>query len=242
MSTITIDGRILFAGDWHGNLRAVEFCIDKAKKAGCVAIVQLGDFGYGWDIVEDGCRFTKKVSLAAQAAGIPIYWIDGNHENFDHLEMSANIHGGNPVELEPGVRYLPRGTVLVLNGMKALAVGGGYSIDKAYRVPGVTWWPQEETTFVDVEIARNIGPVDVVLAHDVCKTGFEIMRTLSAGLNVSMPAPARNRALLEFVLDSGRPSFWFHGHYHMSYHAPYGGTIFRGLNKERDEGSTLVFG
>ena len=68
---------------------------------------------------------------------------------------SFSIHGvGNAEKLEQdflgtlrsqkfNIRLSPIARQYMIDGKKVFCFGGGYSLDKDYRVPGRTWWPQD---------------------------------------------------------------------------------------------------
>jgi len=248
--------RVLLQGDTHGNTNAIINALHEARDRQCERVIQLGDYGYGWRVWEGRDKFTNKVSRWATEIGVPLWWIDGNHENFDLLEAKGAFGAFESKELMPNVTYVPRGTVLELGGTRVLFVGGAYSVDKKWREPHRSWWPQEELTEEDVERCLAAGQVDVVLSHDVAHTGFrgalslaldETDRNRVAELDhlvwkndQSFPEAGPNRYRLERVLESARPRDWYHGHYHVAYEVRVGGTTFHGLAHEDHPGSRAV--
>jgi hypothetical protein len=89
--------------------------LQRAQSVGAAAVIQVGDFGYGWRFNgDDTCHFTDKVSKDATEAGVPVWWIDGNHENFDHLTEIGAFDSKEPFEVAPNVIHIPRGTILHL--------------------------------------------------------------------------------------------------------------------------------
>ncbi|PWJ12118.1 hypothetical protein [Jannaschia seohaensis] len=84
--------------------------------AGAKESVQIGDFGMGFIPEED---------LATWPGGPGHKFFRGNHDD-------PALCRAHPAHLESG----PYGNLFV--------VGGGWSIDREYRTPGVTWWPDEE--------------------------------------------------------------------------------------------------
>ena len=82
--------KVLFAGDWHGDVDWAAEVIARAAETGCGWVVQVGDFGFGFfrlgdDPAEPGdwaprCEFAEGVSNLADA-GVRVVFIDGNHDN-----------------------------------------------------------------------------------------------------------------------------------------------------------------
>src|SRR5690606_41506311 len=90
---------VLFMGDTHGNGFAVEKAYDFAAEVEAEVIVQVGDFGW-WPRQGIGRRFLRRASQLASETGIPLHWVDGNHE--DHSELPRSY-------LLPGTEWLQAG-------------------------------------------------------------------------------------------------------------------------------------
>ena len=68
--------------------------------------------------------------------------------------------------MAPNLIFVPRGTVLELDGRRIAFLGGGDSvIDRAYRRPDVDWWPEERVTMADVARLERAGRVDLLVCH-----------------------------------------------------------------------------
>ena len=130
--------RALIVGDMHGNLSSwVRTVLPTARANAVDAIIQVGDFGYGWD---EGWYLQQLDELADQKLADPlIFWFDGNHENFDRLEAAGAFpNHTEPVQTSARTWYLPRGYVWTWSGVRFMALGGAYSVNKPYRSPGVS--------------------------------------------------------------------------------------------------------
>jgi len=217
--------RVLFAGDWHANAAHARAVLALAADIGAERVVQVGDFGY-WPRTGAGRVFVAAVADAVAATGIGVWFCDGNHE--DHGSLP---HGEarDPVEVAPGVRWVPRGTVVAWEERRLLFMGGAVSVDQRRRAPGWSWFPSETPSPGQWERAMGAGKVDVVVAHDTVP-GMPVQ-----GLPfLSIPWSARRRAAehrsrLEELQRSARPSLWVHGHWHDRATARLGGTRFESL-------------
>ena len=194
---------------------------------GVEAVVQLGDYGFGWGFSQrkvTGERydtFSSHVSKFAQLAGLPVYWIDGNHEGHSALQelvASMEPQPNGTYEIEPSVFYIPRGLVMEFGGLKFLCCGGATSVDQNMRIPGKSWWPQELITDADVDRCIQAGPVDVVLTHDFPWECEIADRHLSPYWGEKAQHEViQNRMKVSAILNASGASNLFHGHLHRRY-------------------------
>lgn len=223
--------RVLLAGDWHGDAAWVtDRVLPTARRLQADLVVQLGDFGV-WP-GEEGRRYLDTVEAAFADARLQLWWLDGNHEDFDQLlALPVAPSGRRPIR--PGIEHLPRGYRWVWGGLRFLALGGAGSIDTLYRRAGVSWWPQEGITDADVAAAVAGGPVEVLLAHDA-----PLDVQLKGNFGEEPPLRVRqalyaSRMRLQQVVDAVRPRLVVHGHWHLHH---------RTTARRRDGGNYEVVG
>ncbi len=215
-------GRVLITGDVHGMFGHLNSLINK-KRNDLEAVVCLGDFGY-WP------RAGVFTPDSVKPGGVPLYWLDGNHEDFDALRAFRAEHGD---EVSPGVRYVPRGTVLELGGFRCLFIGGAESIDRASRTLGWSWFPDESISQADLgralDAVRDSGGVDAVFSH-TCPREFGVLgeRYDKAG--------DPSRAALSELLAVARPKLWYFGHWHVRRGGQYGATQWTALHFAPESG------
>ncbi len=208
---------MLLAGDTHGNVKWVAMLAVLARHYECQTIVQLGDFGY-WPHTERGRLFLERVEKVTAHLDIPLYWLDGNHENHDELEALAARRPPQDeatapfLEISRHVHWVPRGARWTWQGRRIGALGGAFSIDWRLRTLGVNWWTGETTTPADVARLGD-DPLDLLLTHDV---------PIGIGVRADMPLPAddlararQNRTLVQEAVDATRPELLVHGHWHL---------------------------
>lgn len=227
--------RCMVAGDWHGDQRSAasghpERVIAEAAADGCGWVVQLGDFGFGFDVGDrDGslpvCTFTQRVSEAAGDAGVKVVVVDGNHDNHDLLaryRVSAPTVGPERfVRLDRHVFWAPRGHRWEWAGVRFAALGGAYSPDRAdgrYRTEGVDWWPGEMISVADLD-ALGDEPVDVLFTHDAPELPPGLSPLPSA---VAAIETATNQARVAEAVTRTRPAVLMHGHWHVGYDKDWG--------------------
>lgn len=221
--------RALVVGDMHGNLLSWQRTIlPAAKQLNADIIVQVGDFGFGWnlfcpDIASDALtdRFLDELDLLVDDCDGPeILWLDGNHENFDRLIEIGAFDADEPTPTSEHTTYIPRGYSWKWQGVRCMALGGAYSVDKNYREPGISWWDQEEITERDVRKALKSEPVDVLFAHD-CYAGVKVPGVHADWKQDEFAeVTAPNREKLRRVVRDLEVQLFIHGHYHQAYEYP----------------------
>lgn len=220
--------KILIAGDTHGNTEHVITLLDVAKSKDCDRIFQVGDFG-AWEHMGDGVKFFNDVNRHAEARGIPVYWLDGNH---DKTSLVLEKYGDNRDEdgfliCRPFLKYAPRGHVWVWHGKTFMALGGAYSVDKDERLKkeraeahkhgddrtGRYWFPEEEMTDLELDEYLYNAPrhVDVLLTHDK-------PRSSNPGWHrKDLPECWPNQDRIEKAVQQLGPNLLVHGHLHFPY-------------------------
>lgn len=198
--------RIMLLGDTHGDIEAVKTAAKAARNLQMPYIIQVGDFGF-WPHEPSGAEFLEKASEVLQEVGVQLFFIDGNHENFDMLyEIPLQKNGLR--ETAPNITHIPRGTRGRIGEFEFGFLGGGVSIDRAYRVLGKSWWRQEEILAEDVEKLGE-GKLDVLVTHD---TPF-----LELAGFTSFPGSESTRFHLKEAVRRTLPDLLIHGHLHKYY-------------------------
>lgn len=203
--------RLAFTGDTHATARLLAQAHDKAVSAGAEALIQVGDLG-----VYEHAR--PQFVRAAAKFTIPVYFIDGNHE--DYRLMIGWQARGEPVEWVPGLTWLPRGYVMDLAGIRVGFLGGAASIDYKHRTAGVDWFPdQEQATMAQ---ARRLGSlldgerVDVLVTHSpptwLITKYFPDVDKLQFGVGVDWRDPSSTVVEVAQILTGARRVICGHMH------------------------------
>lgn len=208
-----------FAGDWHGNTGWALHCLDIFEASEIKMIYHVGDFGV-WG-GPDGTAYLRKLNKRLEKNDQFMVVVPGNHENYDMIDRWPINDDGFKCRDTDAQRiwYAPRGHTWEHNGAKFVALGGAFSIDKAWRKEGISWWPQEAITEEDVLNtisnldAREWDEVDVFLSHDI-PAGVDVgqkMFNLSPELEYES---YRQRVFLRNAVDRAKPKSLVHGHWH----------------------------
>ena len=198
---------IYITGDTHGLIdfqKLKDYFHHRYVSRSDVLII-LGDAGVVWS--EADCFIWEYQTL-----GPTVLFIDGNHENFTLLNQFpiAERYGAKVHFLCPEVFHVLRGEVLQINGLSFLCLGGATSIDKALRIPGMSWWEDEHIRDEDIENAlvnmeRHGGKVDYVLTH--CAPSSIVASMFGYPKDADTEKLTRLQGAIAY-------DHWYFGHYH----------------------------
>ena len=199
--------KIMVVGDWHHHSAWASYVLAEAKKMGVDTIIQVGDLGY-WPL--RGGTFFSSLMNEVSDLGLRFYWLEGNHESVDQL---------TPGKSYGPLQHLPRGFRWQWWDKTWMSVGGGVSVDKHWRTPGLDWFPEETLSLAEATYCARPGEVDIILSHD-CPDQVDI-----PGLGEHAgwyPADAiaeseGHRAVLGEICDAVRPDLLIHGHLHINH-------------------------
>jgi predicted phosphodiesterase len=207
---------ILLLGDIHGNASVLRQALDIAKQSNAVAIVQLGDFGMFRD---NELWFREQI----HNAHIPIYFIDGNHDDCSRwVELDEVTRIWDDRELY----YIPRGTVMELDGKTIAFMGGASSIDKKMRLENNMHWDANENISEHHinHLLRNTESkkIDMLLTHcpphSVIQQNFDPINKLWFGVGVDWID--QNQVTIEHIWNKlGTPAI-YSGHMHKRVQGP----------------------
>lgn len=200
--------QILFVGDTHNDLAFAESAATFARQHGA-EMIQCGDWGFIWP----GRTQLKELSDMLVGLGVTLRFIDGNHDDHPTLKKlrgRVSLHG---VEIAKNVIYQPRGSVHEAeDGTRFLFLGGAPSIDRASRVEGQSWWPEEVIAAADVDLALSAkAPIHVLVTHDAptFPPGFT-----PKGSPAYQRDQLRSMKCVDKLIRHHRPTLHVHGHWH----------------------------
>jgi len=174
-----------FIGDIHGKTNEYKMLL---KEFGEEPSIQLGDFGFG---------FSKNINAIEMPAQHK--FIRGNHDNPAIARTHPNYLGEFGYLKDSGIFF----------------ISGGLSVDKMWRVPGLSWWFDEQLSTKQMEeceaLYNQIKP-GVVASHECPE--FLIKSIYTNAMKLSIPSVTAQ--LLERLWHSHQPGIWVFGHHHVT--------------------------
>lgn len=160
--------------------------------------------------ITDGCK--ESIQVGDFGAGfVQLFDMSPNHRFIRGNHDSPDVCREHP-------NWIPDLTV----ENDIMFLGGAWSIDHEHRVPGVSWWYDEELSWSSlydgIEIYNRVKP-RVMVTHD---GPDDVMKSFFPYKDRS----SRTSEALQAMFDSYQPEFWLQGHWHESVDKIVNGTRF----------------
>ena len=214
----------LFLGDTHNDLDFAESAAKLARQH-AAELIQLGDWGFIWPNSDQ----LQALSDMLVGLGVTMRFVDGNHDDHTSLKKLRGRVQTRGVEIAKNVIYQPRGSVHEdEDSSRFLFLGGAPSIDRASRVKGESWWPEEVITKADLDLALSVkGPIHVLVTHDApdFPPGFR-----PKGSPGYQRAQLRSMKCVDKLILHHCPQLHVHGHWHTRATTYRGPTCIEALN------------
>ena len=208
--------KIFVTGDTHGfsEYKRIHRFRDMMRldlDSGDILIV-LGDFGFVWDNKEKDHWMMQRVWGDFPCR---VFWIDGNHENFDLLREypEDELYKGKIRHITDNIKYLQRGQVFEIEGYKIFTFGGAKSVDRGYGKSTMWWWKEELPSLPEMDEAlrnlkRHDNVVDYILTHE-CR-----YRVLQKLFRYDKPNTVEFNAFLRWIDSNVVFKKWYFAHHH----------------------------
>lgn len=199
---------IFVTGDTHGEIDFAKlYFLKDLNLSYDDYLIICGDAGICWDpnLLDESLKLYNSL-------GCTILFVDGNHENFQMLNSMPIVKNKGAImhQIDGHIFHILRGEIMTLEGKTFLCIGGANSIDKNDREPYISWWPEEEITYEDIEKAfANLekinNRVDYVITH-CCD-----LPTVIKSFHFEGDASSYQLTLIDRFVQY---EHWFFGHYH----------------------------
>ena len=203
---------IICLGDIHGNHHMLSDAVHKAQDADAAAIIQVGDLG----LLPVG-RNADNFHHVCSSAKIPIYFIDGNHDDCSRWVKYTQV---TRVWDDAQLFYVPRGSFFELDGRMIAWMGGAASIDKNMRLKERMHWDENENITAGQAHALldkvHNQHVDIFISHtpplSVVQDHFDPRNKLWLGVGVDWVDP--NMKIVEDLWKAMNRPLNISGHMH----------------------------
>lgn len=210
---------VYITGDIHGHIDIEKLSNEKWPEQKYLTeddlLIIAGDFGLIYHNVQ-----TKQEKYWLDWLNDKPYkiaFIDGNHENFELLNTypEEEFCGGKVGRITDNIRHLKRGEIFNFDGVKTFCFGGAQSYDKTMRVTGISWWPEEVPSSIEMyhainTLANNNNSVDVIITHTLPVKIIELGLKL---YNEGQIDPTT--VFLQQIYDNVSFKKWYAGHFHI---------------------------
>lgn len=212
---------VYITGDIHGEVARVREMVAKCDITPDDIIVLLGDVGMNYYGNKHGDRHRKK---KLNSLGIKILCIHGNHEMRPEslITYRENQWHDGTVYVEEefsNLLFAKDGEVYDLEGYRAIAIGGAYSVDKWYRLQrDLHWFPNEQPSDaiksrVEKKLDELGWKIDAVLTH-TCPCRYIPREAFLGGIDQTT-VDNSTELRLDTIAERLDYSAWYCGHWHI---------------------------
>lgn len=217
-------------GDIHGNFMLfADDLINSCKVKNCAVIV-CGDIGLGFLSFGLIASEFEKIEVMLAKRNIFVIFFRGNHDDPSWFEYKDDTFADNFPHIIIAEDFIVADYQKKSYSYKTLLWGGGISIDRKWRIEGMSYWKNEDIVPLHEELfdkysLRDIDFVCTHIAPDFCqpysdknlKDIFRIDSELKEDL-------ANERKILssgaELIYNHNKDTLitWVYGHYHNMYY------------------------
>lgn len=224
---------VIVCGDIHGKYNEVLNFINKydIKNA---AIIIAGDFGVGFKHPLAEISKLKKFNTKLIESNTIVFVVRGNHDDPSYFygEKYNTSH----------IKFVSDYSVLNINDMNILCVGGAVSIDRTSRKRytedrGRDWW-FDEVFKLNIEKIKTLKNIDVVITHSAphfaypyIKKDFDKWTEKDEFLKNDVESERNDITdLYNALIENNDIKKWYYGHFHSHHEMYYDNTQFICLN------------
>lgn len=218
-------------GDIHGEFRPLIYNIKRLSITDALLVVA-GDCGIGFEKPEYYDQLYNRISQTLKKQNVKLLLIRGNHDDPEYFD-------GNKINY-PNLTALPDYSVIRFNGLSALCVGGGISVDREARKMDMwlkkikgkmccpSYWEEEKVVYNEplLDEMNDEGiHIDAVISHTAPSFCFPTTKEGVAGwlakdsaleLDLDTERQAMDK-LFDYLIRKNNPiADWYYGHFHSS--------------------------
>jgi len=206
-------------GDIHGDLEIkalfdINFPAGKSLTKDDYVLI-CGDFGLIFDHTSSGKTEQKWIDWLTHRPWTTLF-IDGNHECHPRLLAlpTKEMFGSEVGIVSDSIFHLKRGNIYNIDSNKCFCFGGADSIDKDYRIQGISWWPEEIPNRKEFNLGlKNLimskWEVDYVFTHTA---PHSVLPEFYKSYKPNDPT----QKMLDEYYEKLKFKHWYCGHFHVN--------------------------
>lgn len=215
-----------FIGDIHGDFQKLQQIIKPFENT---VFIVVGDCGFGFpETKEDKIikMLKSNFNTFLEKRNLYLLFIRGNHDDPSYFNNSKYRFTNRFI-------LIPDYTLVTVNNINILCVGGAVSVDRRFRKVNTGYWYGEEM----LELETVSIKVDILCTHTINREYLAYTLTTPDWLKISFDVDKKLR--LDCYRENGicqslqayyKPKYWIHGHYHISNRLKIGNTKIISLN------------
>jgi 3-oxoacid CoA-transferase subunit A len=209
---------VFITGDTHREFERIEeFCYSYDTEESDVLVI-LGDAGINFY----GEPNDSELKMELIELPITLFCIHGNHEkrpesikSYEETERFGGAVYWEPAF--PNLLFAKCGEIYTFGGLRCIAIGGAYSVNKHQLKEGVSWWPDEQPSDeikkrVEKRLEAEGWQVDIVFSH-TSPYSYMPREAFIPGLK-QYTVDNSTEKWLDFIERKLEYSVWYCGHFH----------------------------
>lgn len=220
---------ILVCGDIHGKYNEVLNFINKYNIEN-TAIIIAGDFGIGFKHPLAEISLLKKFNEKLKKSNTTVFVVRGNHDDPSYFYYDKYN--------TTNIKFVSDYSVLNINDINILCVGGAVSIDRTSRKKytegcGRDWWIDENFK-LDLEKIKTLKNIDIVITHSspnfaypYIKKDFDEWAEKDEFLKNDVESERNDITnLYNTLIEKNDIKRWYYAHFHTHHEMYYDNTQF----------------
>ena len=235
---------LLMCGDVHGQIDVIPYFIKKNGLSNC-AVIQCGDFGIGFETEHNENKRMLYLNERLKNSNSDLFALRGNHDKPSYFENEYN---------QSNLFLLKDYTILNINGINILCIGGATSVDRTKRSgyfndnKKYNYW-KDETVVLDLEKLESIRDISIVCTHTAPDfvtpfTKSNIQNFLSVDEHLADDLYVERQSMNKIynkLIENNDIKKWYYGHFHMSSKTYIDDTVFILLDCDEITEETIIY-
>lgn len=235
---------LLICSDIHSNIDIIPNYVRDMELKNC-AIIQVGDFGMGFDRRFKEDKRMKYLNDRLINSNSDLFVLRGNHDNPAYFDGEYKLSN---------LTLLKDYSVVVINGINILCVGGAYSVDRVGRLGYMDkrrkfdYWVDEPFVF-DEEKIKSFRNINIVCTHSspnfcmpLSKSGLKEFMLKDPKIGDDVTTERHELAVMYNILSENNDiSDWYNGHFHKPFTSYMDNTTFHSLEINKLTNNNLIY-